>query len=99
MKPSRLNRFFIAAVAVVLPLLPAPALACAACAGQSDSPMAKGMNAGIFTLLLVITSVLLTIAIFFGYILRRASRLSNSTAARCAEPLAHAAAPVSQPTH
>lgn len=99
MKPSGLNRFVIAVLAAVLPLLPVPVFACAACSGQSDSPMAKGMNAGIFTLLVVITSVLLTIAIFFGYILRRASRLSHSAAARDAEPLAHAAAPVSQPTH
>lgn len=89
----------VAVAAAVLPLLPVSAVACAACAGQSDSPMAKGMNAGIFTLLFVITSVLLSIALFFGYILRRASRLSNSTAVRGAEPLAHAAAPVSQPSH
>lgn len=99
MKPARLNRIVLAAVAAVLPLLPARAMACAACFGQSDSPMAKGMNAGIFTLLLVITSVLVTVAIFFAYILRRASRLSKPGAAETVEGIAPAAAPVSQPIH
>ncbi len=53
--------------------------ACAACFGQSDAPMAQGMNMGIFTLLLVVLSVLLGIAAFFFYLLRRAARLAAST--------------------
>jgi hypothetical protein len=57
--------------------IPATASACAACFGQSDSPMAKGMNAGVFALLAVITSVLIAIALFFAYILRRAARLPS----------------------
>ncbi|MGH8246595.1 MAG: hypothetical protein ACREUU_09195, partial [Gammaproteobacteria bacterium] len=73
---SPILRFGFAGLAGLAALLPASASACAACFGQSDSPMAKGMNAGIFTLLLVITSVLLGVAIFFAYILRRAARLS-----------------------
>ena len=31
-------------------LAPSPLFACAACYGQSDSPLANGMNWGIFTL-------------------------------------------------
>jgi hypothetical protein len=41
-----------------LALSPSPLFACAACYGKSDSPLAQGMNWGIFTLLGVITPVL-----------------------------------------
>ena len=94
-------RYGFASVASLAVMLPGAASACASCFGQSDSPMAKGMNAGIFTLLLVITSVLVTVAIFFAYILRRAARL-RETATRDVEPvppLAPGAQPASQTTH
>ena len=39
-------------------LLPAKALACAACYGASDSPLAEGMTWGILTLLGVVGTVL-----------------------------------------
>jgi len=52
-------------------LLPSPVLACAACYGRSDSPLASGMNWGIFTLLGVVVTVLVSIASFFIYIIRR----------------------------
>lgn len=61
--------------------LPGQAWACAACFGKSDSAMAQGMNMGIFTLLLVICSVLVGIATFFAYILRRAARLESANSA------------------
>ena len=48
------------------------ALACAACYGESDSPMAEGMNAGILFLLVVIGGTLAAIAGFFLFIMRRA---------------------------
>lgn len=51
--------------------------ACAACFGQSDSAMAKGMNMGIFALLLVITCVLFSIAGFFVFLMRRSSQLAD----------------------
>ena len=57
-----------------LAIAPTPLWACAACFGASDSPMAQGMNMGIFTLLLVILTVLVGIAGFFFYIVRRAAR-------------------------
>ena len=57
-----------------------PVLGCAACFGQSDSNMARGMNVGIFALLLVITSVLCGIAGFFVYVARRSTQLEHSTA-------------------
>ena len=51
--------------------LPHSLWACAACYGASDSPMAKGMNWGIMTLLVVIGCVLGGIVSFFVYLGRR----------------------------
>ena len=45
-------------------------LACAACYGKSDSPLASGMNWGIFTLLGVILTVLTCITLFFVHVIR-----------------------------
>lgn len=59
--------------------------------------MAKGMNAGIFTLLLCILSVLLFISVFFAYILRRAARLGAMASREPAGSLTPVN-PVSQPT-
>jgi hypothetical protein len=53
------------------------ALACAACYGQSDSPMAHGMNAGIFALLGVIGTVLCGAATFFVFLARRAAAVAK----------------------
>lgn len=47
--------------------------ACAACYGQSDSPMAKGMNMGIFSLLGVIVVVLGGVSSFFVYLGRKSA--------------------------
>ena len=48
------------------------AWACAACFGQSDSSMVKGMNAGIFTLLVFVLGFWIAFASFFVFIVRRA---------------------------
>ena len=50
-----------------------PLWACSACYGQSDSPMARGMNWGILTLLAVVVCVLTGIASFFVFIARKSS--------------------------
>ena len=47
------------------------ALACAACFGASDSPMAHGMNWGIAVLLGVISTMLALVASFFVFVIRR----------------------------
>jgi heme/copper-type cytochrome/quinol oxidase subunit 2 len=47
------------------------AMACAACFGKSDSPLAVAMNWGILALLVVIATVLGLIASFFVFIVRR----------------------------
>jgi hypothetical protein len=51
-------------------LAPSPLFACAACYGKSDSPLASGMNWGIFTLMGVILTVLTCITLFFVHIIR-----------------------------
>lgn len=50
---------------------PAPLLACATCHGQSDSPLAYGLNAGIFTLMGFIVTVLAGVALFFVHVVRK----------------------------
>jgi len=59
-----------------LVLQPSPLFACAACYGASDSPMAKGMNWGIFSLLGVVAVVLGSITTFFVFIGKRAAAVS-----------------------
>ncbi|HUA69229.1 MAG TPA: hypothetical protein VMA13_11835 [Candidatus Saccharimonadales bacterium] len=61
-----LPKILIAAAA----LAPSPLLACATCHGRSDSPLAYGMNWGIFTLLGFILTVLTCVALFFVHIAR-----------------------------
>jgi hypothetical protein len=60
---------------------PNAALACAACYGQSDSPMAQGMNWGIFSLLGVVVLVLGGVASFFVYLARKSSTASAPSGA------------------
>lgn len=50
---------------------PSRALACAACYGASDSPLAEGMNWGIFSLLAVVGTVLSCFLVFFVHIIRK----------------------------
>lgn len=65
--------FFLLFALVVFLVSALDASACAACFGSSDSKLAQGMNAGIFTLLGVVGGVLFGIAGFFFYIVRRAA--------------------------
>lgn len=54
------------------------AMACAACFGKSDSPMAQGMNAGILALLGVVGTVLAGAATFFVFLAKRASAAAKA---------------------
>jgi hypothetical protein len=60
--------------AATLALVAAPraAFACPVCFGQSDSPLAKGVNVGVLFLLGTITAVLIAFASFMIYLARRA---------------------------
>ncbi len=77
------RRLVLSIAALSLALRPASLLACAACYGQSDAPMAQGMNWGIFSMLAVIGVVLGGVAAFFIYLARR----SAGAAAQATEPL------------
>jgi hypothetical protein len=70
---------------------PLPTMACAACFGRSDSRLAVGMNWGIFSLLVVIATMMGLIASFFVFIARRAATLP-------VEQPTDPAAPASTPT-
>jgi hypothetical protein len=59
---------------------PVSALACAACYGQSDSPMAHGFNWGIISLLAVVICVLAAISSFFVFLARRAAAFQQQNA-------------------
>lgn len=98
MKTRSLQRLCTTAVVAVVALLPAAASACATCFGKSDGPMARGMNAGIFTLLLCILSVLFAIAAFFFYLMRRAARMAATGNPANATTPASPGQPLSQPT-
>ena len=73
MKSASPYRRICGLAGLALAALPNTVWACAACYGQSDSPMAQGMNWGIMTLLVVIGCVLAGIASFFVYLGWRSS--------------------------
>ena len=53
-------------------IAPRLALACPVCFGQNDSPLAKGVNMGVFFMLGVVGVMLGAFAAFFVYLSRRA---------------------------
>ena len=65
----------------VLLSAPVQALACAACFGKSDSAMAKGMNAGIFSMLAMVGVVLSGAASFMVFLARRSAKMTRDEAA------------------
>ena len=79
-------------MASALVLLPNVASACAACYGRSDDAMARGMNMGIFTLLIVVVGVLAGIAgvgIFFAVRSARLARAGISPTEPASSTLSH----------
>ena len=72
---KRIHAFILTVLAALL-ASPTGALACAACFGKSDSNMAKSVNAGIFSLMAVIGTVLVGAASFFVFLARRAAASS-----------------------
>ena len=70
---SALPQIAIVMVAILIGGLPSAARACAACYGQSDSPLAQGFNWGILSLLAVVVCVLGAITGFFVFLARRAA--------------------------
>ena len=72
------------------------ARACAACFGSSDGPMARGMNMGIFTLLVFVFFVLSGVATFAVFLARRSAKFQAASAAD--HPPAELAPPIVQPS-
>jgi hypothetical protein len=79
MRRSSFLQMLLVLCGVALASLPSSATACAVCYGASDSPLAKGMNWGILTLLFVVVFVLSGIAAFGVYLARRAASVSASS--------------------
>jgi len=70
-----ITKLILCSLGAGLALQPRSLPACAACYGQSDAPMAHGMNWGIVSLLGIIVLVLTGVAAFFVYLARRAVSL------------------------
>jgi hypothetical protein len=81
---SRKLKIVIASALCAAAFQPASLFACAACYGASDSPMAKGMNWGIFSLLGVVAVVLGSVATFFVFIGKKAAAAANESDANSA---------------
>jgi hypothetical protein len=77
---NRLFKIALSLAALVLLAQPASLWACAACYGASDSPMAKGMNWGIFSLLAIVVCVLSTFATFFVFLAKKSAATSADAA-------------------
>lgn len=80
MKLHRKIKFILAGLLLSTALHPNSVFACAACYGQSDSPMAIGMNWGIMSLLVVVVGVLSGIATFFVYLAKKSSTGAGAAA-------------------
>jgi len=80
MNRRRKIKILLATSLAVFAFSPNPLWACAACYGQSDAPMAKGMNWGIFTLLGVVVFVLGSVATFFVYLAKKSATAAGNAA-------------------
>ena len=78
------NLFKLAGVVLVAAwlALPQAALACATCYGAADSPMTKGMNNGILTLIALVGVVYVGIGKVFLDFRRRSRKLNEKATVR-----------------
>ena len=74
------GRWPVALLTALMLAVPRAALACPVCFGQSDSPMAQGVNMGVYFLLGVVVAVLAGFAAFFVYLARRARMFADDGA-------------------
>jgi hypothetical protein len=72
------SRLLLIAAILASLAVPTSVRACAACYGQSDSPLASGVTWGILSLLVVIMTVLGSIVSFFVYINKRSAAAAVS---------------------
>jgi hypothetical protein len=83
-----LIRLFLLSCLAVFSFIATPdrASACAACYGQSDSPLAKGLVWGVFALIAVVVPLLVGIAAFFIYISKRSALTAAEQIVQPSEP-------------
>ena len=72
-RPSHFSLLTLVTAGVLL--APHASFACAACYGQSDSPMAQGMNWGILSLLAIVAMVLGGVGTFFVFLAKKSAAL------------------------
>ncbi len=77
---------FLSFVFLVICGLPARLLGCAACFGQSDSPMAHGLNAGMLVLLVFVVGAWALFGSFFVFLVRRANRVNDAVPGDQSDP-------------
>jgi len=82
------ERLLFAMVATLL-AQPESVRACAACYGQSDSPLASGVTWGILSLLAVVMTVLGSIVTFFIYINKKSAAAQVGSQTPAADPFTH----------
>ena len=75
-----LGRLLLLGTALILLCHPEAAKACAACFGESGSPMSAGLNMGVIALFGVVVSVLAGISAFFVYLAKRAAKMNAAEA-------------------
>ena len=99
MNRSAFRQLVVAGMMAGIAALPASVQACAACFGKSDDALARGMNMGIFALLIVVLSVLAGLASFFIFLARRAARFGALPGPSASAPsTTEISAPISQTT-
>jgi hypothetical protein len=76
----------------VLLAVPNAVLACPVCFGENDSPLAAGMNQGIFAMLLLTIGVLAGFASFFIHLMRRARMTADRASAASSGDARHGVA-------
>jgi len=78
--PAVGGRWAVVLLTALMLAVPRAALACPVCFGQSDAPMAQGVNMGVYFLLGVVVAVLAGFAAFFVYLARRARMFADDGA-------------------
>ena len=73
-RPMGLTRAAFLPAFLIASWVSGPAWACAVCFGNPESPQTLGMQYAMLALLAVVLSVLLSLAMFFVYLLRRSKK-------------------------
>jgi len=78
---DRINLKFLSLAVLALMVTPARLFACAACYGQSDAPMARGLTWAILALGGIIACVLSGVVVFFVHTGKKSASIAKAEAA------------------